>query len=95
ETSLIMHLRPDLVREEELRNFPGLPAEISFHNEFLGVEKPVGVGWMSHDLNSDGVCGNAADGDSKRGATYLKYLIDCLVKLLQEVADTPLSVIKN
>ena len=50
---------------------------------------------MSQDLNSAGVCGNAANADPIRGATYLKYLADCLAKLLTEVIDTPLSIIEK
>ena len=95
ETSLIMHLSPDLVREIALKDVSSLSSTLKSQNEFLHVESPIGFGWMSQDLNSAGVCGNAANADPIRGATYLKYLADCLAKLLTEVIDTPLSIIEK
>ena len=95
ETSLIMHLRPDLVRENALKNFSSLSSTLRSRNKFLDVESPIGFGWMSQDLNSAGVCGNAANADPTRGATYLKYLADCLARLIIEVIDTPLSIIRK
>jgi creatinine amidohydrolase len=93
ETSLMLHLRPDLVRREALQNFTGLPGAMAARNNLLGAEEPIGFGWMSQDLNEAGVCGNAANADPERGAAYLQYLAGRLVTLLTEVAQTPLSVI--
>ena len=64
-------------------------------NVLLGAEKPVGFGWMSQDLHPSGVCGDAANGDPELGAAYLHHLASCLVTLLIEVAETPLSVIER
>ena len=60
ETSLLLHVRSDLVRIDALRNFPSRPAGLRASNVWLGVEKPVGFGWMSQDLNPTGAAGNAA-----------------------------------
>ena len=88
-------MRPDLVRANALNDFPGLPSALASRNEFLGVESPVGFGWMSQDLNPAGVCGNASNADPERGATYLQYVANCLARLLIEVIDTPLSIIEQ
>jgi len=93
ETSLMLHLRPDLVRKEALQNFTGLPGEMAARNTLLGAEKPVGFGWMTQDLNPAGACGDAAAADPERGAAYLDHLASSLVTLVVEVAETPLSVI--
>ena len=93
ETSLMMHLRPDLVRKGAVRNFDGLPGEMAARNCLLGAEAPVGFGWMSQDLHPAGVCGDAANGDPERGAVYLDHLAGSLVTLLSELAETPLSVL--
>lgn len=93
ETSLMMHVRPDLVRQEALRNFEGLPEEMAVRNGLLGAEQPVGFGWMSQDLHPAGVCGDAANADPKSGAAYLQHLAGSLVALLVEVAATPLSIL--
>ncbi|HET8698144.1 MAG TPA: creatininase family protein [Gammaproteobacteria bacterium] len=95
ETSLMLHLRPDLVRQDELRDFKGLPHELAARNTLLGAEKPIGIGWLSEDLHPAGVCGNAARADAKRGAEHLAWLADRLVTLLGEVAATPLAVLRT
>src|SRR5690606_30824251 len=67
ETSLMLHLHPALVRREALRNFTGLPQRLAARSgAVLGVEKPVGIGWLAGDLHPEGVCGNAARADAER-----------------------------
>jgi creatinine amidohydrolase len=86
ETSLLLHLRPDLVRVDQLQDFRGLPEQAARDLSMLGVEHPVGVGWMSQDLHAAGVCGNAARADPQRGEQLLDYLAGQLVLLVREVA---------
>jgi creatinine amidohydrolase len=93
ETSLLLHLHPELVRTEELRNFDSLVTHLEEANRWLGVEKPVGFGWKAQDLNPAGVAGNAARADAERGARYLEYLGKCLAELLSEIAATPANII--
>lgn len=95
ETSLMLHLRPDLVRRDAIEAFAGLPRTFAARNEQLGVEKPIGFGWMSQDLHPSGACGNAAGADASRGKAYLEHVAGALVRLLAEVTATPLSVIEN
>ena len=93
ETSLMLHIASDLVRTSALQNFAGLPEELADRNAWLGVEKPVGFGWLSEDLTASGASGNAAASDAESGAAYLEHLVTGLVELLAEVAATPLSII--
>ena len=93
ETSLMLALHPSLVRREHLRDFEGLPKQMARRNEVLGVESPVGIGWMSQDLNPDGVCGNAARADAERGAKLVDYLAGKLSSLIKELADTSLDTL--
>lgn len=95
ETSLVLHLAPNLVRREALENFTGLSTELARENDLFGAEKPVGFGWKAQDLHPAGVCGNAAAADAKRGALYLEHLAKRFAVLLAEIADTPLGVISN
>jgi creatinine amidohydrolase len=85
ETSLLLHLRPDLVRTEALADFPSLGAELARRGGLLGAEKPVGIGWMTQDLNPQGACGNAGAASAASGERLLGYLTDTLVRLLAEV----------
>jgi len=93
ETSLMVHLQPDLVRLDAIEAFSGLARKLAETNEVLGVEKPIGLGWMSQDLHPSGACGNAAGADARRGEAYLEHVADALVTLLEEITATPLSVI--
>ena len=85
ETSLLLHLRPDLVRRDALADFPSLGARLAAHGGLLGAEKPVGFGWMTQDLNPQGACGNAAAASAERGRALLDHLASRLLQLLAEV----------
>lgn len=95
ETSLMLHLHPELVRMDRARNFTSLAATMARNNKWLGVEKPIGFGWKSQDLNPAGVAGNAAQADADRGAVYLDHIGLSLAELIAEVASTPLGVIAD
>lgn len=95
ETSLLLHLRPDLVKMDRAADFRGLPHSLAEQNSVLGVEKPIGIGWMSEDLNRAGVVGNAAAADASRGGELLNHLAGQLETLLGEVAAMPLATLKS
>lgn len=84
ETSLVMHLAPELVRREALAHFDYRDGQRA-RNETLSYEKPVGLGWLSEDLNRAGVVGNAAAADAQRGERYLKYLGARLVEVCEQM----------
>lgn len=94
ETSLLLHLAPDLVRTEALADFRGLPMELAARHQLLGAEKPVGIGWRAEDLHPAGACGNAARADGRRGAQHLEFLAERLARLVGEVAATPLATLR-
>jgi creatinine amidohydrolase len=85
ETSLLLHLRPDLVRSEALADFPTPGRGLAAGGGLLGVEKPVGIGWMAQDLNPQGACGNAAAASAGKGRALLDHLASRLLQLLGEV----------
>lgn len=86
ETSLMLHLRPDLVRREALANFRSLGQNLAARGGVLGVEKPVGFGWMTQDLNPAGACGDARAASAELGAQVLDHMATRLAALLGEVA---------
>lgn len=94
ETSLMLYLRPDLVRKDALADFGGLPERLAADNEVLGVEKPIGFGWMSEDLSPAGVTGNAAAATADKGRACFEHIVAQLAKLVAEVAAAPLSMLK-
>ncbi len=72
ETSLLLHLRPDLVRTSALADFKGLPHELAARNRLLGAEKA-----RRHRLARRGPATRparaaiAARADGRRGAQHL------------------------
>ena len=94
ETSLLLHLRPELVRTAALADFRGLPHELAERRKLLGAEKPVGIGWRAEDLHPSGACGNAAKADAARGAQHFSFLADRLAALVGEAAATPLTILR-
>jgi creatinine amidohydrolase len=95
ETSLMLHLRPDLVRLDALADFTSPGMAWRQQGRMLAVDKPVGFGWMAQDLNPSGVCGNAARADPARGARLLEHMALALGQVVAELADTPLSTLRG
>ena len=93
ETSLMLHLCPELVRTGELADFASLASTMAKRNRWLGAEKPVGFGWKARDLSPEGVMGNAARADADKGRRYLEHVARSFAELLAEVAATPLAFI--
>ena len=87
ETSLMLHLAPDAVRRDALADFTSTIDDYATEHTVLGIEKPVGIGWLSEDLNPLGVCGNAARADAERGRVYLEHIAKQLLTLCTELAN--------
>lgn len=92
ETSLMLHLHPGLVRRERAPTVRSLAHRLGREHRQLGVEKPVGFGWMSRDLDASGISGDAARADAERGAALFAYLTACLVELIGEQQAMPWPV---
>lgn len=95
ETSLMLHLRPDLVRRDRIRDFIGLPERFADEHELLGAEKPVGFGWLSEDLHPDGAVGRAGGASAEKGARCFEHIVGRFQRLVDEVAATPLEVLRG
>jgi creatinine amidohydrolase len=90
ETSLMLHLRPDLVRKDALADFPSTGRTMSARGGVLGLEEAAGLGWMMQDVNPDGACGNATAATAAKDERLLDHWANRLVTLLGEVARHPL-----
>jgi len=85
ETSLMLHLRPDLVRMEHAADFRSawLAEEARF--SVLTPEGAVGFGWETQDLNPAGALGNATAATAEIGSAILDHTAARLVQLWDEV----------
>jgi creatinine amidohydrolase len=96
ETSLMLYLQPELVRNQERRDFVSESIAITNHYKYLRPEGPgVSFGWQTQDLNEHGACGNALDADAARGEKIIEHVAPRIVELLQEVAAYPLSALRD
>lgn len=95
ETSVMLHLRPDLVREAERRNFVPISVEMESDYVHLRPEGGIGFGWQTQDLNPAGACGNALDADAERGRLIVEQAAARFIDLLREVERFPLSRLRS
>jgi creatinine amidohydrolase len=94
ETSMMMHLCPDLVRRDELANFRPRSADMEGDYEILTPEGGIGFGWETQDLSLPGACGDATDADAQRGKVLVEHYAARLVKLLAEIDRYPLDALR-
>ena len=94
ETSIMMHLHPDLVRRDELANFRPSSLDMEGEYEILTPEGRIGFGWETQDLSLPGACGDATDADADRGKQLVEHAATRFVKLLDEIHRYPLSALR-
>ncbi|MEZ5650433.1 MAG: creatininase family protein [Burkholderiaceae bacterium] len=88
ETSLMLHLHPDLVHRDRAAAFESTGEAMARVGGPLGIEKPVGIGWMAEDLNPQGVCGDASAASADKGATLLDHMARTLARVCEQAAAT-------
>jgi creatinine amidohydrolase len=93
ETSMMLHLHSDLVRQAERRKFDSLSIEMAQEFKYLTPEGKIRFGWQTQDLNLFGACGDARDADAERGAVLVDHAARCFVELLGEVDRFPLDAL--
>ncbi|MGC1443810.1 MAG: creatininase family protein, partial [Burkholderiaceae bacterium] len=94
ETSMMLHLRPDLVRMALAINAQSSAVSMSA-NQYLGMERGVGIGWMAQDLHESGICGDATQATAEAGRQLVEHTAHALATLCEELAATPLSQLKS
>lgn len=85
ETSLMLHLRPDLVRMEHAIDFRSAWLDRATPASILTPEGAVGFGWETQDLHPAGALGDARAATVETGAAILEYQAARLATLLEEV----------
>lgn len=85
ETSIMLAARPETVDMAKTDNFPSLQQEMISDMKHLRAYGPHRFGWMMHDLNADGVTGNAGAATAEKGAAVIAHQSRGFVELLQDV----------
>ncbi len=91
ETSLMLHFRPDLVRMEKARNFTSKAEWMREHSDYLQPLPPHSLAWIAHDLNPEGVVGDASKGTPEKGEAICRHQVAGFVQMLADLRDYPLS----
>lgn len=86
ETSVMLALRPDLVRLDALQDFPSRQADYAKRFTHLRAYGPHAFGWKMSDLNPDGAAGNASRATAQKGEAILSHAVRGLSELLADMA---------
>ncbi|WP_017443796.1 creatininase family protein [Gayadomonas joobiniege] len=95
ETSIMLHLAPELVKMEHAQNFEGLLKDVENNFEHLRIIGSTYVGWQAQDLHPCGCSGDATLATSELGKLYTDHYTEGLKNLLVDVAKYPLDWIRN
>lgn len=85
ETSVMMHLRPDLVRMDKLADFETRSRDAE--GKMLSPFGEAGYAWQMEDLAAAGAAGNAGDADPAKGKALFEAAAARLAAALMEVAE--------
>lgn len=89
ETSMMLHLAPELVRMEHARNFASSSEVRARQFPILGNGKSAKLGWAMQDYNPQGAAGNAAAADAQRGQALVQGVAASLAQLCAEIHALP------
>jgi len=93
ETSLMMHLEPELVKSDKLANFRPRLADNAERYQWLNLIGPVGAGWQAQDLHPSGAAGDASLATPEKGKAMLEHAARVVVKIWTELVDYPLDAL--
>ncbi len=85
ETSIMLHLRPDLVRMDLAQDFRSSQEQFADEFTHLRGHGPHQFGWKAQDLNVTGVVGNAANATAEKGKASLDHAAAAFVELLHDI----------
>jgi creatinine amidohydrolase len=85
ETSLMLAFRPATVKMEKARNFEPRTVDMERRFKHLRAIHPVGFGWMSQDLSTDGAMGNASEARQEKGEASAEHGARAFIELLRDI----------
>ncbi|MEM9629741.1 MAG: creatininase family protein [Pseudomonadota bacterium] len=91
ETSLMLHLRPDLVRMDQAVDFTSEQQRFLKEFKHLRGHGKAQFGWKAQDLNPTGALGNAALATAEKGRKSLDHAARGFIELLEDVATYDLN----
>lgn len=93
ETSMMLALHPERVAMGLARHFHSSSQDRAARYAILGNGSSAKLGWQMQDYNPMGAAGNASAATAAKGQAVIAAAALQLAKLLQEIADLPLSTL--
>lgn len=93
ETSMMLHLSPDLVHMERARNWRSTSQDRSERFAILGNGRSAKMGWAIEDYNPSGAVGDSASASAEKGERVVQAAAASLAALLSELheLDSPVA----
>ncbi|WP_099559043.1 creatininase family protein [Hartmannibacter diazotrophicus] len=85
ETSIMLHLAPDLVDMTAAEDFCTLQLDLIATKKHLRGHGPAQFGWTMQDLNAKGAAGNAAAATAEKGRRSLDHAARGFIELLDDI----------
>ncbi|WP_153771817.1 creatininase family protein [Labrenzia sp. CE80] len=91
ETSIMLHLHPDLVRMDLAEDFTSAQQDFIKEFKYLRGHGAQQFGWKAQDLSPKGALGNAANAAAEKGKKSLDHAAQGFVDLLKDIHAFDLS----
>ncbi len=91
ETSLMLHLRPDLVQMDRAQDFKSQQQDYQKEFKHLRGHGKAQYGWKAQDLNPLGALGNAEIATAEKGRLSLDHAAKGFIDLLRDVETFDLN----
>ncbi|MBP8271165.1 MAG: creatininase family protein [Sphaerotilus sp.] len=95
ETSMMLALRPEVVRMAQARNFHSTSQDRAAAFPILGNGKSAKLGWQMQDYNPAGAVGDAAAATADKGRAVVDAAGRALAQLLAEIDQLPPDTLNN
>ncbi|AGA65190.1 Creatinine amidohydrolase [Liberibacter crescens BT-1] len=93
ETSLMLALKPHLVKMDLAQNFFSRQGELLEKFKYLRAYGLHPFGWMMTDLNPQGVVGNATTATPEKGEQLISHISERFIEYLKEIHIFDLKII--
>ena len=94
ETSMMLALRPELVRMAAAQNFHSTSQDRAASFPILGNGKSAKLAWQMQDYNPHGAAGNAAAATADKGQALVQAAGRALARLLVEIDQLPADTLR-
>lgn len=95
ETSMMLFLRPELVRQEAFQDFRPASLEWAQAYRHLNALGATPFAWMTQDLHPSGACGDPRLASAELGRLLVTAAAEALVTLLRETSALPLASLRE